>query len=256
MISNINITDSNGNSFVVSNVVSAVQVSFDYDYTLYSPDVQYISALQYILYTADGLNWQKYNETDFTLQSHIFTDVNLNYSNVHGNIITATIEFLDSSGNLFINSATKLIPDPCLNANTCGGITNLSAFQRRDGSALVDIDYVYQGSSTINASNVSVQISTDNGATWGSAFTGGASSAFKGDIGAGILPGVNRIIWNPQITLSGLPRLSALRNVLVKLNLNDVDGKNNIGLNQAVAVINLNKPKVAVRKLSLKEEAV
>ena len=76
-------------------------------------------------------------------------------------------------------------------------IDNLIAFQRMDGSKLVDVYYDYVSDYEISPANIELQISSDYGDT----FLVPITSA-SGDIGGGISTGTKKhIIWNPLIDL-------------------------------------------------------
>jgi formylglycine-generating enzyme required for sulfatase activity len=77
-------------------------------------------------------------------------------------------------------------------------VSNVTASQRTDGSKIVDIRYNLADADG-DACTVTVQASSDGGATWTVPIT-----AVSGAVGAGITPGVNKlIVWNSATDLPG-----------------------------------------------------
>ena len=83
-------------------------------------------------------------------------------------------------------------------ANSPPVVSNITASQRTDGSNVVDIYYNLTDADG-DACTVTVQASNDGGATWTVPIT-----ALSGAVGAGITPGVDKlIIWNCATDLPG-----------------------------------------------------
>ena len=244
MISNIQITDGFNNPFVANVLANTVQVAFTLDFGAAN-----VSAIRYTLWEHNNLDMLEYLTTNAASRSYVFSTNSLSYSNTFSDIITAQVEIQLVSGNVSSAIYEKLIPDVNLDPETGIGFSRISVFQRQDGSGLVDINYAYQGGAAIDATNVSATYSVDNGNSWSNA----TSFDFRGDMGSGVLSGTNRIVWNPQMTFGNTGSLPT--SAVFQLNLLDADGKTNSGVTSAVAVINLRAPEVAVRKLSLEEQA-
>ncbi len=93
---------------------------------------------------------------------------------------------------------TVAIAAPALADNHAPVVTNVTSSQRTDGSKLVDIRYNLADADG-DACTVTVQASSDGGATWTVPIT-----AVSGAVGAGITPGVNKlIVWNCAVDLPG-----------------------------------------------------
>jgi len=157
-----------------------------------------------------------------------------------GDIVTARVTIIDIYGFSNVFERKLFIP---LN-NDRPAITEITSFQRQDGSGLIDVFYHYQGTSEVNAANVSLTYSTNN-----SSFSS-VSTNVIGDIGLGIMPGHRKITWNPTSVLS-----SSNDVVFVKITLTDVDEYSNAGITESsVVVVDLTTPEVSIRKLSLEED--
>ncbi len=96
--------------------------------------------------------------------------------------------------------ALSLCGEAAFRQNNPPVVSNVTASQRTDGSKLVDIRYNLADADG-DACTVTVQASSDGGATW----TVPISTFFPGSgVGAGITPGVNKlIVWNSATDLPG-----------------------------------------------------
>ena len=231
-ISNIRITDGSGNQFSVASIPTQVKVSFDVDY-----GEQNIKRIKYSLWTKNYLNHLKYFDYNGTSRSYIFSP-SLIYSSSVNDVIYVQIDVEDKFGVVNTFRAEQMVPD--LVPQT--GISRMAVAQRKDGSGLVDICYHYCGSSIMDVSQVAASVSTD-GSTWSYI----SSSAIRGDVGAGILPGRNCATWNPMITYSS----SYPSSVYVKINLTDADEIETTS--SGITVLSLYAPTVDIRKLSIDE---
>jgi hypothetical protein len=157
-----------------------------------------------------------------------------------GDILTARVTVLDIYG--FSNVFERKLFYPFDQESPA--ITEITSFQREDGSGLIDVYYYYQGVSEINPANVSLTYSTDN-----TSFSSVTTNVI-GDIGLGIMPGYRKITWNPTGTLTDANDIA-----FMKITLTDVDESTNIGITESsVVIVDLSIPEVAIRKLSIKEE--
>jgi len=157
-----------------------------------------------------------------------------------GDIVTVRVTILDIYG--FSNVFERKLFFPLDHESPA--ITEITSFQRQDGSGLIDIFYHYKGVSEINPANVSLTYSTDN-ASFSSVTTN-----IIGDIGLGIMPGYRRIVWNPTSILDENNDVA-----FVKIALTDVDEVSNAGIiESSVVVVDLSTPIVDIRKLTIKED--
>jgi hypothetical protein len=254
-ISNIKITDNKDDLFTVDNYSyfltnNVVKISFDVDF-----GEVFINKIKYTLCTMNDLVMMTKTDINGTSRGHSFVLIGdhggLYYGTDMGDCISVRIDIENMEGEVFSFYAESFIPAPELNNEIVvvnPGLSRISASQRTDGSQMVDIHYDYFGLSGINASNVKAFISTNDGGSWEQI----NQNAMRGDIGSGIMPGCNRILWSPLLTLSNS---NAYPNSIdIKLTLSDIDGNSNIGVQSTVVILDLYKPEVAIRKLSLSEE--
>jgi len=159
-----------------------------------------------------------------------------------GDVVTVRVTVIDIFG--FSNVFERKLFIPLLNDSSA--ITEITSFQREDGSGLIDVFYHYQGTSQINEANVSLTYSTDN-----TSFSSVTTNVI-GDIGLGVMPGYRRIVWNPTSVLTESNDVAFIR-----LSLTDVDNISNAGLTESsVVVVDLSTPIVDIRKVSIEEEVL
>ncbi|MCP4453651.1 MAG: SUMF1/EgtB/PvdO family nonheme iron enzyme, partial [Planctomycetes bacterium] len=75
----------------------------------------------------------------------------------------------------------------------------MTAFQRTDESGIVDINYVLEDADG-DPCLITVVISADGGSTW---TITPSSEVLSGDVGSGVKPGRNQIVWASRIDLPG-----------------------------------------------------
>jgi hypothetical protein len=260
-ISNIAITDNQGNPFTVDNYSyfltnHIIKVSFTVDY-----GESYINRIQYTLCTKNDLAMYEKIDSNGTSRGWDFLvsgdNGGLYYGENIGDVIYVKIDIENFDGDVFSFNAEKYVPEPLLNSTEKPGFSSISAFQRQDGSQLVEINYDYHGLSSTNSSIISVYFSDDSGDTWSNTI---AKDALRGDVGSGVMPGYNRIIWNPVLSFSNVYTHPVIlsnaypNSIEVKLELIDTDNCYNIGVSEAIAVLDLYSPEIGIRKLSLAEE--
>ena len=107
-------------------------------------------------------------------------------------IVNIRIGLEDDSGNIYYyyhNHNLATIYNSCIN--------NLRAWQRTDGSHIVDLFYDYLSYTEISPAKIELKISSDYGQTYAVPIT-----SAMGDIGNSICTGNNRhIIWKPWVDL-------------------------------------------------------
>lgn len=253
-VNNIQVREDNDAPFTIDN----------YDYYLNSGQIKVsfdvvsgedkIKKIRYVIWTKNNL--ENYEHIDYTglTRQYIFTVRKLNnnplgvsYSNSLADTVYIRIDTEDIDGNIKSFYYEKLLPEPVFDSNTKPGISSILVSQRQDGSELVDINYNYFGLSTVNASNISASMSLD-----GVTYTDLSSSSMRGDVGNSVYPGNNRIIWKPSLSLSSTTSYPVT--IHIKLTLEDTDNNSNIGISSAIGIVNLKKPDVVIRRLSIEEE--
>ena len=157
-----------------------------------------------------------------------------------GDIVTSRVTILDVNGFSNVFETKLFVP---LDADQ-PAITEITVFQRDDGSGLIDISYYYQGVSEINPATILLTYSLDN-TTFSS-----VSSNMIGDVGTGVSPGYRQIVWNPSLVVS-----TSTEVLFVKLSLTDVDEKTNTGISDSnTVVVDYSIPEMAIRKLTIPED--
>jgi hypothetical protein len=153
-----------------------------------------------------------------------------------GDIVTVQIDIEDIN-----NTASSFIRTmPIQGYTEKPFIYEIRAYQRNDGSGMVNIDYVYEGLGEINNAYVYAQFSNTNGVTWSEIPT----NSLKGDFGYNVIPGCRRITWNPTIDMNVAEILEPL---LCRLTLYDSDAKLAEGYSiSGPIVIDNDKPEVAI----------
>jgi hypothetical protein len=183
----------------------------------------------------------RYNEFDFSSIGGIdctFSGDDL----TNGDILTSRVTITDVDGKSNVFERKLFFPLD----HTVPAITEVSSYQRQDGSGLVDVLYYYKGASEINPANVLLSYSTDN-ITFSQVTTN-----LIGDVGLGIMPGLRKITWNPSLILTETNDIA-----FVKITLTDVDENSNAGITESsIVVIDLTTPIIDIRKISLKEEEI
>ena len=183
------------------------------------------------------------NSRDYEFDFSVSGGISCTFSGgvlTQGDIVTVRVTILDIYG--FSNVFERKLFFPLDHESPA--ITEITSFQRQDGSELIDIFYHYKGVSEINPANVSLTYSTDN-ASFSSVTTN-----IIGDIGLGIMPGYRRIVWNPTSILDENNDVA-----FVKIALTDVDEVSNAGIiESSVVVVDLSTPIVDIRKLTIKED--
>jgi len=209
-----------------------------------------ISQIYYQTWIKNNLSYTEYLDANGTTTNHTFDfssfgGILCTYSGsqlTKGDVVTARVSIIDISGFSNVFERQLFIP---LN-NSDPAFTEIRAYQRTDGSGLIDIMYRYLGTSEINPATIYLYYSKNN-----SSFSL-VSSYFLGDAGSGIQPGYRKIVWNPVNILTASDDV-----VFLKLSLSDVDKKTNRGVGQTesnTVVVDLKTPIVAIRKLTIKEE--
>ena len=186
---------------------------------------------------------KKYIDKLGNTNSHIF-DISdhgeISCDENEGNIIIAKVTIIDKYGFENIFERKLFLP----NDNIKPSITEITSFQRQDGSKLIDILYYYEGTSEVNQANVVLEYSKDN-ITFEN-----INNNVIGDIGNGINPGYRKITWNPESILEENDDI-----IFLKILLTDIDGVENQGMiESSIAVININQPTVDIRRISDKEQ--
>ena len=270
-IDNIKITRGNGKLFTIDNYSGyqedgEILISFNV-----VKGEENIKRIRYSIWSKNNL--ENYDHVDSTgvSRQHIFSvrrlmglSLGVSYGIDFADTVFGRIDIEDLDGNVTSFSYEKLLPEPVFDSNTKSGISSIAVLQRQDGSGLVDINYNYFGLSTINASNVSALVSS-NGVSYKKLL----SDSLRGDIGNSIYTGDNRIIWSPAITFANISEYFNYFNyiykdgkyeieypimVYIKLILSDADNNENIGVNNAIGIINLKEPDIVLRRLSIAEE--
>jgi hypothetical protein len=238
-ISNIEITNWAGGDLVPY----ATEVMIEFEVT-YGADN--IDEVRYSIFTDNSLNYDTYLDENDTSTSHYFT---LPYPIVidptfNGDIVTAQIDILDIYGNVISFIKTQYIQG----YTVAPALANLKIYQRNTGDKIVDIYYDYIGIGEITNAYLYVQFSINNGVTWSTV----PVTSLKGDYGYNVQPGRRLVTWMPETDLNGV---TITGNVLCRLTLYDIDKNLALGDNlTGVLVWNINKPEVAIRKLSEEEE--
>ena len=240
-IDNIDVTNVNG-----------TPITADTRYALISFDITSgendISRIRYTLWTANNLNMFEYIDESGTSRYHVFDceDLgNIVFTSTTGEILFIRIDIEDKNGFTKSFYGEKFLSDgeP--------GFTTIEAFQRQDGSGMVDIYYDYFGTSEINNSKIEVLTASNAAATWTTLTT----AQLKGDTGVAVMPGRNHIIWEP-VKMSGSIEAPDFGDyILIKLTLYDVDRQDNNGKDSNVAVVRFDRPVVAIRKITAEEES-
>ncbi len=83
-------------------------------------------------------------------------------------------------------------------ANSAPQVSNVAAYQRTDGSGIVDIEYTLSDADN-DRCDIRVHVSDDGGNTWGIT---PSSSALSGDL-SNVYPGRRHIEWNSKVDLPG-----------------------------------------------------
>lgn len=253
-INNIQVREDNDNPFTIDNFdyylgSGQIKVSFDV-----SSGEDKINRIRYVIWSKNNL--ENYEHIDYTglTREYVFTvrrlgnsPLGVSYSSSLADTVYIRIDIEDVDGNVKSFDYEKLLPEPVFDSITKPGISSILVSQRQDGSELVDINYNYFGLSTINASKISASMSLD-----GITYTDLNSTSIRGDVGISIYPGNNRIIWKPSLSLASTTVYPIT--VYIKLTLLDADNNANIGISSAIGIVNLNKPDVVIRRLSIEEE--
>ena len=237
-ISDILITNSSGGN--ITPFSQTVKVAFTVVYGSSS-----IKQIRYRLMTQNELNFVEYLDSlgtsrsyTFTLPNRVITDPSNN-----GDILIAQIDIEDIEGGVvsFIN--TKFV-----NGYTeMPSLRDLKIYQRNTGDGVADFYFTYDGVGEINASYLYIEYSVDGGITW----TEIDSDSIKGDV-QNTLPGRKRISWIAKDQLLDV-EMGTL--VFCRLTVYDADIKMAVGNVLSGALIwNFDKPEVAVRRLSIKED--
>ena len=202
--------------------------------------VNNISQIKYSIFTQNALNYQFYVDDTGLSRSYVF---NLDSPIVakpinNGDIVTVQIdiEALDGSVSSFINTVNVS------GYLTAPFLTDLKLFQRRDGSRVVELDYIYSSNlGEINDGYIYFQVSIDGGITWSKVST----SSVKGDVG-NISTGFKKITWLPEVDLANS---TLSKPILVRLTLYDTDINKAQGDSLTGAlVMNINKPDILLVK--------
>lgn len=236
-IGNIEITSIDGTPFGLST-----------RYALLSFDVfsggKDISRIRYTLWTSNNLNMFEYTDDNGTSRYHVFDCEdfgNILYSATTGEVLFARIDIEDKNEMVRSFYAEQFV------YSSGPGFTTIEAFQRQDGSGMIDIYYDYIGTSEINNSKIDVYYSINNGTSW-VAIT---SDKLRGDFGVAVMPGRNHILWEP---VKPGETQDFGEYALVKITLYDINKQDNKGRDSNTSVIRFDRPVVAIRKLTDIEE--
>ena len=241
-LSNIQITDISGNPLLP--LATEVKVSFA---VTYGSDK--ISEIRYVLFSKDAGNRKEYIDSTGISTSHIF-DLDSKTAIVlhplqNGDMVDVRIDIKDISGITTSFYASTFVQG----YTSKPAIVDLDTYQRNDGSDVVDIYYTYDGLGEINSSYLTVQYSLNEGSSWLTI----PVVSLRGDFGNNLMSGRGRITWVPNIDTT---KLVSGQLILFKLTLLDADGLANVGEPITGALIwDIEKPEVAVRRLSLEEQA-
>ena len=212
-----------------------------------------IKRIRYSIWTKNNLSnleWvdssglSRYKIFDLSTQDGIVYDMN----EPIGDIIFVRLDFENLDGFVQSFYGEQFIPSDLQKP----GLTIVGAFQRQDGSGMVDISYDYFGSSEINNSEVVVSYSLD-----GYSYVVVPIESLRGDFGLGVMPGRNNIVWHPSMVFeeeSSFDEDIPL-SIILKITLKDVDLLENAGVSSNIVILDLGEPEVAIRKISFKEEA-
>ena len=245
-LNDITLSDENGDSLETGD--KKIKIAFE---VIRGESI--ITRIRYVLWTKNNLNKMSYIDNTGTSRSHTF-DMGVQGSLIweidsessddqEGEVIFARIDVEDDQGKLSTFFVEQFLPLP----NEAPGITYISAFQRQDGSGMVDLEYNYYGVSEINGGYASLSYST-NQSTWIELSDG----SLHGDAGSGITPGKRWISWNPLITF---PDTEIPNDIWFRLSLRDVNGEINAGVSDAFVTLELEQPEVALRKVTTEEKA-
>ena len=236
-----NIAMTRGNGDPLQDGDTSVLVSFR---ALYGEE--YITRIRYTIWTKGNLNHMDWVDVNGTSRRHVFQLFGLGsvaYDIDSAiDVIYARIDIEDIEGSVDTFYAYELIPDTL----AAQGLTVVGASQRQNGDGLVDIYYDYFGRSEINTTYVSASLSTD-----GITFTEIDATDLMGDHGANVMPGRNRIVWNPYATYSE----DYPSSIVLKLTVEDADLSVNVGIESNNVTLDLYPPEVAVRKINMEEES-
>jgi len=214
-----------------------------------------IKRIRYSIWTKNNLSnleWvdnsglSRHKTFNLSTQDGIIYDINL--PEPIGDIIFIRLDFENLDGFVQSFYGEQFIPSDLQKP----GLTVVGAFQRQDGSGMVDISYDYFGSSEINNSEVILTYSLD-----GNSYIEVPVESLRGDFGIGVMPGRNNIVWYPSVIFDEESSSDGdiLFSVILKITLVDVDLSENAGVNSNIVILDLGKPEVAIRKISLKDEA-
>ena len=207
-----------------------------------------ISEVYYQVWIKNGNGYTEYLDKSGKSRSHKFDlsdygGITCTYSGstlTKGDILSIRVTVTDIFG--FSNVFNKKLFFPL--GNEFPAITEISSYQRQDGSGLIDVFYHYQGTSEVDPANVSLSYSTDN-----TSFSS-ISTNVIGDIGIGVMPGYRKITWNPSSTLTESNDVA-----FFKIALTSVDSLSNAGITESsVVVVDLSTPIVDIRRLSITED--
>ena len=202
-----------------------------------------IQNIYYQTWIRKSNSYNEYNDTSGNTREYVldFSDIGgISCSSGSGDVVTSriTIEDIYGFSNVFERHLFYSLDesDPA--------ITEITSFQRQDGSGLIDVFYYYRGATEINPANITLTYSTDN-ASFSSIITN-----VIGDIGLGIMPGYRKITWNPTSVLTSSNDIA-----FMKIGLTDVDEVSNAGIiTSSVVVVDLTVPEISIRKLSARED--
>ena len=217
-----------------------------------------INRIRGVLWSKNNLNHMEWVDNTGTKRQHVFefhglgkivTDLEMEseseespWISGEGDIVYLRLDVEDIEGIVHTFYGEKLIPS----TEEFPGITVVGALQRQDGSGMVDLYYDYFGRSEINTSFVKVEISTD-----GVTFSDLNTNHLRGDLGEYVMPGRNHIVWYPYQTYSS----NYPSSVILRLFVFDADRYANVGLTSNIAILDLEAPEIAVRKVNVEEES-
>jgi len=241
-IDNINASRTDGSPLIDGD--AAVMVSF----RALSGESE-IKRIRYSIWTKNNLSNLEWVDDSGLSRNKIFDlsaqdgiTYNVNLPEPIGDIIFIRLDFECLDGFVQSFYGEQFIPSDLQKP----GLTIVGAFQRQDGSGMVDVSYDYFGSSEINNSEVVLTYSLD-----GISYIDVPIESLRGDFGIGVMPGRNNIVWNPHVVFdeeSSFDEGTPL-SIILKVSLVDVDLSVNAGVSSNIVILDLGMPEVAVRKI-------
>jgi hypothetical protein len=201
-----------------------------------------IKRIRYSFWTKNNKNYNEFIDATGQSRSETF---NLYGSSIlceenNDDIVKVRIDIEDYEGNTFPFYKTSVVGYSDLTPS----IYDICAYQDKNGSGIINIEYTFNGEFEIDNCGVSISYSLD-----GAEFTAIEPQYLSGDFGYGVHKGKRKAIWYAREMLD-----ENTESCIVKLYLENVDINVNSGKTLAIAMVDFVKPEVYIKQVSEEEQ--